>query len=105
MLMKTKWFLAIAGLLGAATLSAHAGVRFGFSFGLPLPVPVVPIVAPAPMVTVPPVVVAPSVYPVPGYSWAPGYWSVGAYGRVWVPGCWHCRSGRVGYGRPYGWYR
>ena len=38
--MKTKMLL-MAALVGAATVSAHAGVRFGFSLGLPLPVPVI----------------------------------------------------------------
>ena len=35
--MKTK-ILLLAALLGAAAMSANAGVRFGFSIGLPLPI-------------------------------------------------------------------
>ncbi|MGA2684860.1 MAG: hypothetical protein ABSF51_07390 [Verrucomicrobiota bacterium] len=35
--MKTKTFI-LAALLGAAAMSANAGVRFGISIGLPLPV-------------------------------------------------------------------
>jgi len=114
-IMKTKLML-VAALIGAATLSAQAGVHFGFSFGLPLPVAVVAPVAP--MVVAPPVVVAPSVVvaapgcPGPGYIWAPGYWSVTGYGRVWVPGCWRGGYGHYGYayghggwGRGYGWRR
>ena len=108
--MKTKLLLA-AALIGVANLSAHAGVRFGFSFGLPLPMPVVvtapvaPVVVSAPVVTVPSVVVAPPGYPAPGYVWAPGYWSMSGYSRVWVPGCWQYRPVRVGYAHPRGWGR
>ena len=100
-LMKTK-LLLIAALIGAASLPAHAGVRLGFSFGLPLPVPVMVM---APVVTVPPAVVTTPVYPAPGYVWAQGYWSVCGYNRVWVPGCWHYRPAHFGYARPYGWHR
>src|SRR5208282_6440455 len=48
--MKTKLILT-AVLVGAAAMSANAGVRFGFSIGLPLPVIVTaPVVmAPAPV--------------------------------------------------------
>jgi hypothetical protein len=108
--MKTKLFLA-AVLIGAANLSAHAGVCFGFSIGLPLPVPVVvtapvtPMIVSAPVVTVPSVVVSTPAYPAPGYVWAPGYWSVGGYSRVWVAGCWQYRPVHVGYAHPYGWRR
>lgn len=86
--MKTKILLA-AALIGAATLSANAGVRFGFSIGIPAPVVVV---APAPVVIATPVAVAPAC-PGPGYAWTPGYWSVAGYTRVWVPGCWNYHSG------------
>ena len=96
--MKTKMLL-MAALLAAATLSANAGIHFGFSIGLPAPVVVA---VPAPVVAAPvyaaPVYAGP-VYAAPvyasGYVWAPGYWSVCATGRVWVPGCWHYRGGYV----------
>ena len=52
-LMKIKILIA-AAMLGAASMSAHAGVRFGFSVGLPLPV----VVAPPIVAVAPPVVVA-----------------------------------------------
>ena len=106
--MKTKMLLT-AALLGAATLSAKAGIHFGFSIGLP--VPVVAVAPAAPVVVAAPVVAAP-VYPAPvyaapayapGYVWAPGYWSVCSYGRVWAPGCWHYRCGYAGWGHPCGW--
>jgi hypothetical protein len=123
--MKTKVLLA-ATLIGAAALSAQAGVSFGFSLGLPVPVVVAPapvVVAPAPVVAVPaPVVVAPApavvvgatVCPGPGYIWAPGFWSVNSCGRVWVPGGWRFGGGHgayYGYGHAgwshggYGWHR
>jgi hypothetical protein len=108
--MKTKLIFA-AALIGVANLSAHAGVRFGFSFGLPSPVPVVvtapvaPVVVSAPVVAVPSVVVTTPAYPAPGYVWAPGYWAVSGYSRVWVPGCWRCRPVPVGYAHPHGWRR
>jgi hypothetical protein len=108
--MKTKLFLT-AALIGAATFSTHAGVRFGFSFGLPLPVsfavtaPVVPVVVSAPVVTVPSVVVTTPAYPVPGYVWVPGYCSVSGYSRVWGPGCWQYRPVHVMYAHPHGWRR
>jgi hypothetical protein len=103
-LMKTKLLLSVV-LIGAATLSAHAGVRVGFSFGLPLPVPVVVTAPVAPVVAVPPVMVAAPVYPAPVYVWAPGYWSVCGYSRVWVPNCWHYRPVHFVYARPQGWRR
>ena len=90
--MKTKMLLT-AALIGAAALSSNAGVYFGLSVGLPLPV-----VAP------PPVVVA-SACPGPGYVWAPGYWSVSSRTRCWVAGCWHYRPEYGGYRHPYGWHR
>lgn len=85
--MKIK-ILLMAALLGAASLPAHAGVRFGFGFGLPVPVPVV---------VAPPVAVG--YYGAPGCVYAPGYWG-GGYGRTWVGGGWHYGPGR-GYGHPY----
>lgn len=120
-IMKTRILLA-AALIGAATLSAQAGVHFGFSFGLPLPVvaPAVTVAPVAPVVVAPPVIAAPSVVvatpPCPGvgYVWAPGYWSVTVGGRVWVPGCWRYGYGyghygygyaHGGWGHGYGWRR
>ena len=101
--MKTKLLVVTAALVGAATLSAHAGVRFGFSIGLPLPpIPVVRVaaVAPAPVVVTPPVIVATPPCPVPGYVWVPGYWS----GHVWIGGCWHLGPAHFAYAHPYGHY-
>jgi hypothetical protein len=85
--MKTKIFI-LAALLGAAAMSANAGVRFGISIGLPLPV-----VVSSPVVYAP-VTVVQSVPPCPGvdYVWAPGYWSYLPTGRVWVAGAWHYRA-------------
>jgi hypothetical protein len=90
-----------AAMIGAASMSANAGVRIGLSFGIPLPIPVVaaPVcAAPAPVVVAAPAC-PPSVYttayvvqsacPGPQYAWVGGYWSVNAYGRFWVPGAWH----------------
>lgn len=110
--MKIK-VLLLAGLIGAATLSAHAGVHFSFGFNLPLPpVPVVvihpsvpcvvaapaPVVyAPQPVVVAPPVVTVAAVCPEPGYVWVPGYWS----GRVWVGGCWRVGPAHYAYGHDY----
>jgi hypothetical protein len=90
--MKTKILLAVA-VLGVAGLSAQAGVRFGVSFALPLPLPVVAVAAPAcppPAVVTTAYVATPSC-PGPDYAWVAGYWSVGTYGRVWVPGGWQHR--------------
>ena len=113
--MKTK-ILLLAALVSAATLSANAGVRFGFSFGIPVPVvvpaPVVvatPVTAAAPPVVVvapvapQPVVVA-AVTPCPGvdYVWTPGYWAYRPGGRVWIAGAWGHRPGYVVRGGYYG---
>ena len=87
--MKTKIFI-LAALLGAAAMSANAGVRFGISIGLPLPV-----VVSSPVVYAPaPVTVVQTVQPCPGvdYVWAPGYWSYLPTGRVWVAGAWRYRA-------------
>ena len=83
--MKTKMIL-LAALIGAASMSAQAGVRFGFSFGLPLPVFCPPVVvaapcAPAPVAVVQAIPACPDV----NYVWAPGYWSYRTTGYVWVP--------------------
>jgi hypothetical protein len=98
-IMKTKLLLT-AALIGAVSLSAHAGIRFGFSVGLPLPpVPVVVVAPPAP------VVVATPPCPGTGYAWVPGYWS----GRVWTAGFWrapvHVYAHPYYYGHPYGGHR
>ena len=90
--MKTKMIL-LAVLLGTAAMSANAGVRFGFSIGLPLPVfcpPAVVVAAPCAPV---PVAVVQTVPACPGvnYVWAPGFWSYRPTGYVWVPGAWRCR--------------
>lgn len=120
--MKIKLFLT-AALISAASLSAHAGIHFGFSIGLPFPALVVapppapvvvaappaPVVvaAPAPVYAAPAVVVATPACPGPGYVWSPGYWSVGTCGRVWVGGCWHYGPAHYGYyyGHPHGYWR
>jgi hypothetical protein len=94
--MKTKIIL-LAALIGAATLSANAGVRFGVSIGFPAP-----IVVSRPVVYAPaPVTVVQTVLPCPGvdYVRAPGYWAYYPTGRVWVAGAWHYRPGYVVYGR------
>jgi len=87
--MKTKTFV-LAALLGAAAMSANAGVRFGVFIGLPLPV-----VFSTPVVYAPaPVTVMQTAPPCPGvdYVWAPGYWSYRPDGRIWVSGAWHYRA-------------
>jgi hypothetical protein len=106
--MKIKMLL-VAALLAGASVSARAGVHFGFSFGVPVVVAPAPVVvAPAPVAVAPvyaapgQVVVAAPVYTAPGYVWYPGYWSVGIGGRVWVPGGWRHGYGWGGHG---GWHR
>lgn len=108
--MKLKLLLT-AAVIGAATLSANAGIHFGFSIGLPVPVVVAapvyaaPVYAPVPVVAAPVYapVYASTVCPGPGYIWAPGYWSVSTCGRAWNPGCWRYGGyGRCGYGYGYG---
>jgi hypothetical protein len=89
--MKTKMIL-LAALIGAASMSAQAGVRFGFSFGLPLPVFCPPVVVAAPCAPAPVAVVqAIPACPSPDYAWVPGFWSYRPTGYVWVPGAWRCR--------------
>lgn len=128
--MKTKMLL-MAALVGAATVSAQAGVRFGFSIGLPLPVPVIVtapaapvyVAAPAPVYVAPTVVFAPApmvvvqapVCPGVGYVWNAGYYTYAGYNhsRVWIPGNWQYRPSHVVYARNYdhgydhnnGWHR
>jgi hypothetical protein len=91
--MKTTKVILMAALVSAAAMSANAGVRFGFSIGLPLPVVVIPrVVVSAPVVTVPaPVVETVPVCPSPDYVWAPGYWSYRPTGYAWVHGGWNHR--------------
>jgi hypothetical protein len=96
--MKTTKVILMAALVGAAAMSAHAGVRFGFSVGLPLPV----VVVSAPVVAVPaPVVETVPVCPSPDYVWAPGHWSHGTTGYVWVHGGWNHRPVFVAYRHGY----
>ena len=112
--MKTKLLVLTAALIGAASLSAHAGVFV--SIGLPLPRVVVAVPAPVVVVASAPVVYAATVAPVietvppcptVGYVWVPGYW---ATGHVWVGGNWRPGSAaHMGWGHPYayhgGWHR
>jgi hypothetical protein len=100
--MKTK-ILLVATLIGLASMSARAGVHFGFSFGLPLVVSAPVYAAPAPVVVAAPVC-APVYAAAPGYVWYPGYWSVGIGGRAWVPGGWRYGHGYYGHGYyGHGW--
>ena len=94
--MKTK-ILILAALISAAAMSANAGVRFGISIGLPLPV----VYAPAP------VTVVQTVTPCPGidYGWAPGYWSYRPDGRVCISGAWHYRAADHDRGHDLGGYQ
>ncbi|HTV40087.1 MAG TPA: hypothetical protein VMF08_05910 [Candidatus Sulfotelmatobacter sp.] len=111
--MKTKLLLT-AALIGAVSLSAHAGVFVGVSFGVPVPRVVVPVprvvvTAPAPVVAAPVVETVPAC-PTPGYVWVPGYWSGYGPARVWVGGCWRPGPAHVVYAHPYGghdygWHR
>ncbi|HEY4417190.1 MAG TPA: YXWGXW repeat-containing protein [Verrucomicrobiae bacterium] len=88
--MKTTKIILMAALIGAATLSANAGVHVGFSVGIPVPVivsaPVVTTITPAPIVE--------TAVPCPGvdYVWASGYWSHTSIGYSWVRGRWNYRS-------------
>lgn len=86
--------LILVALIGAAALSANAGVRFGFSFVWPVPVVVSP-----PVVYAAPVTVVQTVPPCPGPDcvWVAGYWSYLPTGRIWVPGAWHYRPAQVAY--------
>ena len=94
--MKTKNIL-MAVLLGAAAMSANAGVRFDIQLRLPLPVVVsTPVVcAPAPVTVVQTVPACPDV----NYVWAPGYWSYRPSGRAWMSGGWHYRPAQLDHGR------
>jgi hypothetical protein len=105
--MKTKIIL-MAALVSATAMSANAGVRFGFSLGLPLPVVIkTPVVVAAPVVPAPPAVVVETVPACPGvdYVWTPGYWSYRATGYTWVPGVWFHRPVHVGHEHFHGDYR
>lgn len=72
--------LLLAALVGAAAMSANAGVRFGVSIGLPVVV-ATPVPPPLPVIveTVPPC-------PIVGYVWTPGYWTYRANHYVWISG-------------------
>ena len=97
--MKTKMLL-LAALVGAAAMQANAGVRFGFSIGLPMPVIVsTPVVCATPAMPAP-VTVVQTIPPCPGvdFAWVPGYWSYCTTGRVWMPGAWFHRPAFVVYG-------
>ena len=96
--MKTKMLL-LAALLGAAALTANAGVRFSFSIGLTAPVVVsTPVMYATPVAPVP-VTVGQTVPVRPGvdYVWVAGYWSYFPTGRVWVRGAWRYRPAHVTY--------
>ena len=100
----TKVMILMAALVGAAAISANAGVRVGFSVGLPVPVIVAPpvvVAAPAPVVIAPAPVVE-TAPPCPGvdYVWSPGYYNPS---HVWVRGCWSYRPGHYFYGHDYGY--
>lgn len=118
--MKTKLLVLTATLIGAASLSANAGVYFSFRLPFPpMPVvvvhPPVPVVVAAPVVCAPPVVdaapaaivVAPAPVavvaapcPGPGYVYVSGYWS----GHVYVNGYWHAGPHAVVHAHHgYGW--
>jgi len=104
--MKTKMIL-IAALFSAVAMSANAGVRFGVSIGLPLPVVVsTPVVYATPVVPAP-VTVVETVPACPGvdYVWIPGYWSYRTTGRVWVSGAWSYRPAHVVFGHFYARHR
>jgi hypothetical protein len=105
--MNTKMLL-LAALVGAAAMSANAGVRFGFSIGLPLPVVVsTPVVVCATPVIPAPVTVVQTVPPCASvdYVWMPGYWASGMTGRVWVPGAWCHRPAHVKFGHYHAGHR
>jgi len=74
--------LIMAVLVRAAAMSANAGVRFGVSIGLPLPLVVTTPVAPAPVTGVGTVPVCAGV----GYFWAPGLGSYRTTGYARAPG-------------------
>ncbi len=111
--MKAKLLIA-AALIGAASLSAHAGVFVGVSLPFPrvvVPAPRVVVAVPAPVVTAPVVETVPAC-PGAGYVWVPGYYSGYGPARVWVGGCWRAPvhvvySHRYGghYDHNYGWRR
>jgi hypothetical protein len=101
--MKTKMLL-LAALVGAAAMSANAGIHFRISIGLPLPVVVsTPVVCATPVIPAP-VTVVQTIPPWPGvdFVWVPGYWSYCATGRVWVPGAWSHHPAHVVYGHYHG---
>jgi WXXGXW repeat (2 copies) len=98
--MKTK-SLFLAALIGAAAVSANAGISFGLSVGVPLPVVVTTPVAPAPAALVETAPACPGV----DYVWAPGYWAYRTGHYVWVRGSWYYRPVHIVRGHYYGGYR
>jgi hypothetical protein len=101
--MKTKMLL-MAALVGAAAMSANAGVRFGVSVALPLPVVVTaPVVCATPAAPAP-VTVVETVPACPGadYVWVPGYRLYRPTGYTWVRGAYVYRPVHVHY---YGGHR
>ena len=107
--MKTKTLL-LAALVGAAAVSANAGVSWHISIGLPLPfvvvAPPVVVAAPCPPPAPPVMVETVPACPGPDYVWLGGYWNYRPTGYVWVHGGWGYRP--VSYGhREYrgGWRR
>jgi hypothetical protein len=104
--MKTK-MLILATLVGAAAMPANAGVRFGISIGLPLPIVVsTPVVVATPVPPAPVAIVETvPVCPGAGYVWAPGHWSYRTAHYFWVPGFWCYRSNPVVRGHYYAGYR
>jgi hypothetical protein len=90
--MKIK-ILLMAALIGAAAMSANAGVRFGVSVGLPLPVVVPTALVCATPVTPAPVTVVETVPACPGVDY------------VWVSGARCYRPAHVMYGHYYGGHR
>lgn len=102
--MKMKLLLT-AALIGAASLSAHAGVFVGVSFGAPraavvVRAPRVVVAMPVPVVTAPVVETVPAC-PGANYVWVPGYWSGYGPARVWVGGCWRPGPAHVVDVHPY----
>jgi hypothetical protein len=100
--MKTKMLL-LAALVGTAAMSANAGLRFGFSIGLPVVV-TPPVVYTAPVAPAP-VAVVETAPACPGldYAWTHGYWSYRTSGYAWVSGAWQHRP--VSRAHHYDWYR
>ncbi len=92
--------LIMAVLVGAAAMSANAGIRFGVSIGLPLPLVVTTPFAPKPVTGVETVPVCAGV----GCVWAAAFGSYRTTGHARAPGagcrrpvpvvCGRCCAGR-----------